>query len=191
MNTIEFKKQWNPDEFDTLTAFNSEQFKRTPLTKSTTEFLAGGFPYSAAPFLGFGLERYDGALYNIAEYYSETDVVKGAENYWIFGSDSSGNPICMDCSANDKIVLLDHELGFEPIQDINKNVIELALCLLEFKRFVAQIQLEFGQDGFMDSKFTKNHLEELKNKLQSINPNIFIESDFWKSEIENLFSEIE
>lgn len=191
MNTIEFKKQWNPNEFDTWTAFNSKQFKRTPLTKSTTEFLAGGFPYSAAPFLDFGLERYDGVLYNIAEYYSGTDVVKGAENYWIFGSDSSGNPICMDSSANDKIVLLDHELGFEPIQTINKNIIELASCLLEFKRFVAQVQLEFGEDGFMDSKFTKNHLEELKNKFQSINPNIFIESDFWKNEIENLFFEIE
>ncbi|WP_396637416.1 hypothetical protein [Maribacter sp. R77961] len=191
MNKKDFKIYWNINEYDQWTEFDYKQLERAKLTDLTKNFLSGGFPDGAAPCVDFGLESSDGKFYNITEYYSDIDLVKGTENYWIFGSDGAGNPICIDSSSNDKIVLLDHELGFEKIQDINQNIIELAKCLLEFKNFISEIESEFGEDAFMDSKFSKANVDDLKERFKKINPNIFLESEFWKIEVECLYDEIE
>ena len=191
MNPKDFKVNWKINEYDQWTAFDYDQLEKTNLKDSTKAFLIDGFPDGAAPCLDFGLDSTDGNLYNIAEYYTEVELVNGTENYWIFGSDGAGNPICIDSSSNDKIILLDHELGFEPIQDINKNVIELAKCLLVFKDFFSLIESELGEEVLMDSIFPVAYLDKLKKQFEEINPNIFLESDFWKTEIECLYDEIE
>ncbi|MEH6538259.1 MAG: hypothetical protein V7719_17815 [Psychroserpens sp.] len=103
----------------------------------------------------------------------------------------SENPICIDSNSNDEILLLDHEQGFEPIQKFNKNVTELFQCLLEYKNFIELINLEFGEDGFFESKYTIMYLEKLKIQFKNINSNIFTESEFWNGEISMLFEEIE
>ena len=191
MDKTEFKTKWNLKRFESWTDFDPAIFDSSNLLERTKEFLKGGFPNGAAPFLNFDLENSDGKLKNIAEYYSNQEQIEGTENYWVFGSDGAGNPICIDSSSNDKILLLDHELGFQPIEHINKDVIELAYYLLEFRNFISDIQTEFGENGFFDSKFTKLHLDGLKERLEKINHNIFSESDFWKREIESLYEEIE
>ncbi len=188
---LNFKTEWNPDELNTWSEFNFEQLNKTTLSDFTKNFLINGFPESAAPFLSFGLENYESEFKTIAENYSEYKLNLKTKNYWIFGSDGNGNPICIDSNSNDEILLLDHEQQFELIHKINRNIVELSQCLLEYKNFIKFINSKFGEGGFFNSKFTQTHLEKLKEQFEKINPNIFIESDFWNGEIEMLYHEIE
>ena len=191
MNPIEYKKIWMKDDSERWTEFPIEQVDKSNLNNETKEFLKVGFPEDAAPFLGFGLRSYDWEFNNIGDYYSDYELDAKTKNYWIFGSDNSGNPICIDSSDNDKLVLLDHEQDFEIIQTMNNNISELATSILLFKNFIEKINSEFGEDGFFDSKFTENHLTELENDFKKLNPNYYIESSFWDTEINNLRYEIE
>ena len=112
MNPIEFKKVWMKDDSERWTEFPIEQVDKSNLNKETKEFLKVGFPEDSAPFLGFGLRSYDWEFNNIKDYYDDDELDDKTKDYWIFGSDNSGNPICIDSSDNDKLVLLDHEQGF-------------------------------------------------------------------------------
>lgn len=191
MNPIEFKKIWMKDDSERWTEFPIEQVDKSNLNKETKEFLKVGFPEDSAPFLGFGLRSYDWEFNNIKDYYDDDELDDKTKDYWIFGSDNSGNPICIDSSDNDKLVLLDHEQGFEVIETMNKNISELASSMLLFRNFIEKINSELGEDGFFDSKFTENHLTELENDFKKLNPDYYIESSFWDSEINNLRAEIE
>lgn len=191
MNPIEFKKIWMQDDSERWTEFPVEQVEKSNLNDETKDFLKVGFPEDSAPFLGFGLRSYDWEFNNIGDYYSDYGLDDKTKNYWIFGSDNSGNPICIDSSDNDKLILLDHEQDFEIIQTMNKNISELASSMLLFRNFIEKINSELGEDGFFDSKFTENHLTELENDFKKLNPDYYIESSFWDSEIENLRAEIE
>jgi hypothetical protein len=186
-----FKTKWNPDETNPWTEFSPEQLNKTSLSDLTKVFLLNGFPERSAPFLSFGLEHNDPNFKTLAEYSSQFQLEPNTKNYWVFGSDGSGNPIIIDSNSNDEILLLDHEQGFVPIQKINRNVVELLQCLLEYKNFIELINSQFGEGGFFDSKFTLTHLDELKKRFEQINSKIFSESDFWNCEIELLYEEIQ
>ena len=191
MNPIDFKKLWMTNDSERWVEFPIEQLEKSNLNDKTKEFLKVGFPEDAAPFLGFGLRSYDWEFNTIQGYYGYDDLDEKAKNYWIFGSDNSGNPICIDSSDNDKLVLLDHEQGFEFMDNMNKNVSELASSLLLYRDFIEKINNEFGEDGFFESMFTEKHLNKLENEFKMLNSNYYIESSFWDTEIENLRAEIE
>ncbi len=77
------------------------------------------------------------------------------------------------------------------MENMNKNISELASSLLLFRDFIEKINNEFGEDGFFESMFTEKHLTELGNEFKTLNPNYCLESSFWDTEIENLRAEIE
>ncbi|WP_028887736.1 SUKH-4 family immunity protein [Tenacibaculum ovolyticum] len=191
MSPIEFKEIWMRDDSEKWIEFPSEQVEKSNLNNETKGFLKVGLPEDSAPFLSFGLRSYDWEFNTIQGYYDDYDLNEKAKNYWIFGSDGSGNPICIDSSDNDKLILLDHEQDFEIIQTMNKNISELASSMLLFRNFIEKVNSELGKDGFFDSKFTENHLVELENGFKKLNPDYYIQSSFWDSEIENLRAEIE
>ncbi|NQY04734.1 MAG: SUKH-4 family immunity protein [Flavobacteriaceae bacterium] len=178
------------DDSERWVKFPIDQVEKSNLNEKTKEFLKVGFPEDAAPFLGFGLRSYDWQFNTIQAYYDDYDVDYKAKDYWIFGSDGSGNPICIDASENDKLVLLDHEQEFEFIENMNTSISELASSLLLFRDFIKKINNEFGEDGFFESMFTEKHLTDLENEFEELNPNYYIESSFWDTEIENLRAEI-
>ncbi|WP_299673540.1 hypothetical protein [uncultured Tenacibaculum sp.] len=191
MNPTDFKKLWMINDSEKWVEFPIDQVEKSNLNKKTKDFLKIGFPEDAAPFLGFGLNSYDSEFNTIHGYYGYDVLDEKTKDYWVFGSDGSGNPICFDSSDNDKLVLLDHEQGFEFMQDMNKNISELASSLLLFRGFIKRINDEFGEDGFFETMFTEKHLTELENEFKILNPNYYLESSFWDTEIENLRAEIE
>ena len=77
------------------------------------------------------------------------------------------------------------------MDNMNKNVSELASSLLLYRDFIEKINNEFGEDGFFESMFTEKHLNKLENEFKMLNSNYYIESSFWDTEIENLRAEIE
>lgn len=155
MNPIEFKEIWIQDDSVKWTEFPSEQVEKSNLNNETKEFLKVGFPEDSAPFLSFGLRSYDWGFNTIQGYYDDYDLNEKTKNYWIFCSDGSGNPICIDSSDNDKLILLDHEQDFEIIQTMNKNISELASSMLLFRNFIEKVNSELGKDVF----FTQNSLK--------------------------------
>ncbi len=191
MNLIEFKKLWMTNESARWVEFPVNQVEKSKLNKKTKEFLKIGFPEHAAPFLGFGLRNYDSEFNTIQRHYGYNDIDVKAKDYWVFGSDSGGNPICIDSSNNDQIVLLDHEQGFGIMEYMNKNIFELASALLLYRGFIEKVNKEFGEDGFFDLMFTEKHLTELENDFMKLNPNYNTDSSFWDIEIKNLRYEIE
>jgi hypothetical protein len=181
MNPTEFKLKWIQDKSDRWTEFNVNELEQSDLNQSTKDFLTLGFPEDAPPYLGFGLRSYDWKFNTILGYYEYDDLDPATKFYWILGSDNSGNPICIDSSQNDRIILLDHEQNFEIIQSVNKNISELANSLIIYRDFVEN----------SNSEFTEENLIKLEESFISLNPNYYIESNFWDTEIENLRAEIE
>jgi len=191
MNPIEFKEIWMLDDSERWGEFPAEQVGQSNLNNETKEFLKVGFPEDSAPFLNFGLRSYDWKLNNIGDFYSDYGLDDKTKNYWIFGSDDSGNLICIDSSDNDKLIILDHEQNFEFIHTLNNNISELASSILLFRNFIKKINSELGEDGYFDAKYTEKHLTELENNFKRLNPNYCKESSFWDSEIDGLRAEIE
>ncbi|WP_439696419.1 hypothetical protein ACFGVS_27605 [Mucilaginibacter sp. AW1-7] len=182
----EFKKSWEPDKFSKWEIFELSEIDKAPINDLTKAFLKFGFPQSAAPFLDFGWSVYDGKFVDIKSCYSELNLNKITESYWLFGSDGNGNPICFDVSRDDKIILLDHEQDFEIITVMNKDISELAACLLLYKNFVKRVQDENGEDAFLNSDFSPAQIADLKDEFKKLNANIFKESGFWRTEINSL-----
>ena len=193
MNPIEFKLKWNPDNLlNRWWDCDYEEVAKLPVLDETKYWLKEGFPEDAAPFLNFGLRSFEGKFRSIKDCYSSYDFYElnsNAGNYWIFGSDGGGNPICIDSANNDMILLLDHEDNFSVIATLNKNIPELAICLLEYKNFVHAVNSELGNGAIIESKFTLQFVNNLKEKFEEINSAMFKTSSFWRTEIENLLSE--
>ena len=172
-----------PDALNEWLEFDIAEIEKAPINNTTKEFLRVGFPRDAAPFLGFGWTIYGNKFLNIFDCYSKSNLDFAAKNYWILGSDNNGNPICFDISNNDRIVLLDHEQRFELIENINSSIAEFAECLLLYKNFIRKIQMENGEDAYLDQNISDAQLFDLKSGFEHINANLFSESDFWRTEI--------
>ena len=193
MKPQEFKEKWLAHLVGGWADLDADELAKSPLQEKTKLFLKDGFPDSAAPFLDFGWQSNGGKFENIFDCYAKYGYELDFETkkYWILGYDGEGNPICFDISKNDEIVVLDHEIEFELFHVINSSIEELAACLLCYRDFIEKIQADFGEEAFIERKFTIAYLEALKNEFLEINPNIFLESSFWDSEIENLGYELE
>lgn len=181
-----FKNRWSPDELNPWMAYDPVELEKSPLQPETKTFLKYGFPLDAAPWLRFIWENT--SLYDFYKRDVE-DIDEDTKNYSYLGSDGEGNPICFDLLNKDRVILLDHEMGFEIMDVLNNSIEELAHCLLIYKDFFKKIQNELGEDAFLESKFTVAHVNELKEQFLTINSNIFNESSFWNHEIQALLSE--
>lgn len=191
MTATEFKNIWMSKKLDSWTEFPIDQVERSNLSEETKAFLKVGFPEDAAPYLDFGVNSYDGNFNTVQGYYGYDELDKITQNCWILGSDNNGNPICIDASNNDKIIILDHEQGFQFLESMNNNIYELASSLLIYRNFIRRVNDELGPDGFFESKFNETHITELENEFKALNSEYYIESSFWDTEIENLRYEIE
>jgi hypothetical protein len=185
MTPTQFKEAWKPDNIMRWAEIDLSELNKAPLTDLTKDFLKGGFPEDAAPFLNFGLRGSEGKFENVAECYQRHGNEGVTKNYWVFGSDGEGNPLCFDTTQNDRIIWLDHEQNFEIIGIVNANVMELAECLLAYRNFVQRMFLKNGEDA-LDSDISAEQFSDLVNKFKAINPNIFKESGFWRSEVNAL-----
>jgi hypothetical protein len=121
-----------------------------PLTEQTRRFLIeAGLPKSCAPCLTFD-ELADG-LQRLWDVYSPGQWAPNEklelEHYGLIGSDSSGNPICVD-ERDGRVVLLDHELLFDVrhresrIMLVNSSVCQLAESLLAVNSLPSAVRPE-------------------------------------------------
>ncbi len=183
-----FKANWPTDSLTRWYEFDFAEIDKSPLKEETKLFMKSGFPEGAAPFLGFGWRSYDDKFYNVRDLYAKYgyDLEIETKDYWVLGSDGGGNPICIDVANDDRILLLDHEIEFDIIEQLNSNIMELASCLLEYKKFIKKVHKEVGHDPYTESQATIDLLNELRNTFLNINPRLF-DSQFWSSSVEGFF----
>ncbi len=169
-----------------LNAIESSGLERFNLSPSAVAFLSKiGLPADAAPFLSFVINTDDKLrginrlteLYNIGPSYS---------NYILIGSDGGGNPIVIDTSNNEQIVLLDHEDNFGLLYLMNSSLSSLSICLLHYCNFIKTIIRENGDDAFLDANFTDSQFEKLKEQLTGAEPEML--SGFWNAELNTLLA---
>lgn len=193
MKAIEIKEAWlGLSSYNEWTEFTRVQLDQVKLKKETIDFLAVGFMTSAAPFLDFNEYSDKEEFQNFVEFYKkyDQDLNDKLKRFVPFGSDSSGNMICIDTEQDDRIVILDHEYEFEKSYFINSNLNEFANCILTYNTFVESIQTKYGEDAFLDATFKEEDVNELITNFESLNSDILKHSEFWNSELNGLLEEI-
>ena len=185
MTPTEFKNTWTTDN-DSLFPLSEEKCKGLNLKQETIDFLTiTGLPDNAAPYLSFAKDTTDlfDGINRLTKQYNFLE--NEYDKFIVIGSDGSGNPIAINTKLNDRIEWLDHE-NFFSASYMNNTIFELANTLLIYRDFVTQIQIENGEDALLDSNFTDNQFENLKEKLFSVDSKAIIENGFWKNELDLL-----
>jgi len=91
-----------------------------------------GLPGSCAPFLSFHALA-SGPLSLVQHYgvhqFRPSDTARLA-SFYVIGSDSAGNPLCLDAARNGEVVMLDQEDRFQTRTFVASSVAALAEALL-------------------------------------------------------------
>ena len=187
MTAEDFKNIWIQDG-ETLSSFSTKQLQGLGLLARTMTFLETiALPYSAAPDLSFeqpsdlpqkGIKRI-------------TDLIQHLEaslsKYVMIGCAGNGDPIVVDTEDSDKIKCLNHEDSFLP-DYCNESVETLAECIIAYRNFARRVQMDGGEDSFMNFNYTDTQLSHLKQSLLSADGQALDEGAFWHEEFQNLLA---
>lgn len=183
MTQEQFRQTWTSYE-DNLSPLSPESLVGLNLKPETASFLTNvGLPSDAAPFLSF--VQYNADIYNtinkLTQHYDflEPDF----EKYVVIGSCSDGDIIAVNTEDNDIVVWLDHEDYFSSLF-FNSSINSLAECLLIYRDFIQNILRENGEDAYINSEFTDEQFDSLKQKLSAADFKAITEDGFWKSSLE-------
>lgn len=183
MTPEEFIEKWGNDE--KLNPVNYESLKSLNLSKKTTDFLINaGLPYSVAPFLSFTKDTPTNGIDRLSKIYG---LDNRYDKFIMIGTDGSGNPIAIDISKSENIVLLDHENEFCVIELINSSINNLGACLVHYRNFIQQIIAENGDDAFLEANFTDAQYNILRDLINSTEQSL--KYSFWQNELRNLIKD--
>ncbi|MDN5216018.1 SUKH-4 family immunity protein [Fulvivirgaceae bacterium BMA12] len=179
--------KWN-NKFGKIIVFDKERISRFNLNNQTNEFLISlGLPEEAAPFLTFVKDndiQYEGIL-RLTDYFEFLEPE--FERYIVIGSNGSGDEIVIDNLDHCKIKLLDHEDYFSE-QFMNSSIDKLANALIIYQEFIDDVLSLYGNDGFLDGKYSFEQIDQLKSKLIESDKGSISEGSVWLEEIEILIA---
>lgn len=174
------------DKFGKINIYESKRVDKFEFNDSTSMFLKKiGLPEEAAPFLSFSKdndEPYEGLL-KLTDYFDflESDF----EKYIVIGSTGNGDEIVIDLRDNCKVKVLDHEDNFSE-EFANSSIEKFAEGLILYQDFIDLILNENGEDALIDSKFSDNQINDLKQKMIDNDQDSMNSDCFWSQEIEIL-----
>jgi len=183
MTPRDFKTTWT-NEGETLSPFDPNRLKSLGLKKGTIDFLSiAGLPDDAAPFLSFDQDSDEDAICRLSDQYDF--LPRFLKHYISIGSDGSGNPIAIDTENRDQIKWIDHENDFAD-RYMNGSISQLASFLVIYRDFVFTVLREKGEDAILDSNFSDQHYETLKQRMLAVDPEALNKNGFWNEELEML-----
>ncbi|PWV49126.1 SUKH-4 family immunity protein [Chitinophaga sp. S165] len=192
MSPKEFKKNWNAPA-EPLRQISGNRLAAFNLHDDTRIFLAfAGLPAYAAPYLSFS-EDSDDEVYGINNLVDifETDETDGDRNdpgkYVVIGSCRDGDLIAIKTTEGDKIFELDHEDHFTPAY-FNVSIEALADFLIIYRDFEHAVIAAHGEEKHRNGYFTDEQFEELKAKMNTVDPDALTEDGFWKDQLEIKYS---
>jgi hypothetical protein len=109
------------------------------------------------------------------------------DEFLTFGSNSCGDPICIDLSNGEQIVYLNHDNGFESIF-INTDIRKFAFSLAAYHDFFNSL-LSPEIDDLSHRKFTDEEFEVVKTNFLAIDIEALRDNSFWVGELEALLWE--
>lgn len=183
MTSDQFKNIWTSTG-DKLSLIDEDRLRNLDLKPDTIEFLTNfGLPVEAAPFLSFAKNTND--LYEgINKLTTQYDFLESEyEKYVVIGSCADGDAIVINTDKNDEIEWLDHEDYFSS-RFFNSSINTLINCLIIYRDFVLTVQKENGEDAFMNSNFTDEQFETLKQRLKLADNRTTSEDGFWQAQLE-------
>lgn len=184
MDIQAYKKYWS-NAGETLNTYSPVQVDTTKIDNETFVFLTNwGLPSDAAPFLGFG-EVQEGKLLTPNQIL-QIDFY-GLDDYLMFGSNGSGDPICIDVVKQSEVVYLNHDNYFERIF-INKSIMQLALCLIRYRDFILSL-IDITSAAYAKRKFSDDEFLQLKRNFLDIDKSYLIGNSFWTAELDVLLWE--
>ena len=179
----EFQKRWlGDDDSESLVIFPTDALVDVAIPDESKMFLTtGGLPESAAPFLDFRVPEH-GAIKTVAELWK---LARKFNHYRVIGSNSSGDPLCIDQSFGGQIVYLNHDSEFHRVL-INSSVPQLAESLLAFRHLIRETQRRNGEDAYLDGDVPRDLQQWLLNEIIRIDPAAAHAGCFWTQELENI-----
>ena len=183
MRPEQFRQTWTANE-DNLSPIDRDSLIELNLKSSTVDFLTiAGLPFDAAPFLSFVQNKADSynTINRLTKHYDFLEAEY--DKYIVIGSCSDGDVIAINTDDNDQIVWLDHEDYFSS-RFFNSSINSLAECLVIYRNFVQTIQKDNGENAYMNTDFTDQQFETLKQKLSTADNRAMTEDGFWKSDLE-------
>ena len=184
MDINEYKQYWSR-EGERLYVYSPASVDETKVNKETFTFLTRyGLPADAAPFLSFSEMQEDKLLSPDLVFNIDFD---GLDNYLMFGSNSCGDPICIDTRAQGQIVYLNHDNYFERIY-INNSIFQFAECLITYRDFITTL-IEPATDNLSRRKFSDDEFDRLTERFSQTDNSCMTENFFWPAELAGLLWE--
>lgn len=183
MTPEEFKNIWTKNG-ETVSPLTPSRLQGLKLLPSTIEFLTiSGLPFEAAPFLSFAQDK-DDIFDGINKLSDQYDFLESEyDKYIVIGSCNDGDAIAINTNLNDEIEWLDHEDLFSS-RFFNSSISTMAECLIAYRDFIFTIQQENGEDAYLNSDFSDEQFEQLKQKIKAADSRALTEEGFWKVQLE-------
>ncbi|CEK36553.1 hypothetical protein UMC2_34231 [[Clostridium] sordellii] len=176
ISSNEFKEKWNTKLCPLIEYDKKIVDKLNIPLESKTFLIEAGLPEVAAPFLSF--ERINkGALLQLEDNHNI------GKDYIYLGFTGNGDILTIEDNSG-IIIVINHETYEKSY--VNNSIQSLAESLLEYSEFVKKIKKVNGRKAYLNGNCSKEDLEDIKNKLISIDDKSINNSTFWWNEI-NLF----
>lgn len=177
MDVQAYNTYWQ-DSGEALYTYSPAHFDKTNVDDKTFSFLTTcGLPSNAAPALSFSEIQEDKLLTPNQVFHI---AIEGLDNYLLFGSNGSGDPVCIDTVAHNEVVYLNHDNYFERVF-MNSNVWQLGLCLIKYRQFRLSLFNTTTSD-YTIRKFSDAEFDSLKEEFLHIDKACLAENTFWYDE---------
>ena len=184
MDIQTYQKYWQ-DKGEILYKFSTSSVDKTKVDEITFTFLTTcGLPFNVAPSLSFNELKEDRFLTPNQIFKIDFDELT---NYLMFGSNGSGDPICIDKKTKKEIVYLNHDNYFDRVF-INSDILMFAASLTEFNKFISSLIIPTSLDYSL-RKFSDNEFSDLQTGFQDIDKYSLSDNSFWKTELDYLLIE--
>ena len=180
------RKYWQ-DNGEKLYTYSPAQVDKSKFDSEALIFLTTcGLPCDAAPFLSFSEIKEGKLLTPNQRFKIDFD---GLGDYLMFGSNGSGDPICIDTIDKSQIIYLNHDSYFEKVF-INSSILQFAVSLTKYRDFIISIIDQTSED-YERRKFSDTEFEDLKNMFTNIDKFSLTDNSFWTAELDALLWERE
>lgn len=159
MTPGEFKSEWEKvsDPTVSLDPYTKGQLAGHKLKPETAKFLVeAGLPDSPEPFFLF-METEEDTMKSLSGTYGFGDEHK---HYKLIG-ENDANPVCIDTSANDRIVCMMNGSYQTKEMLVNTSVAHLAAFLLRFAQFDLEVRAAHNVESYLDAVRPDKELNKL------------------------------
>jgi hypothetical protein len=115
-------------------------------------------------------------------------VFEELKDYLMIGSNSSGDPICIDLEINNEVVYLNHDNYFERIF-MNSSISQLLQSIIKYESFWASLNPRFENNVFFKRKFSDEEFNQLKQDFLMIDNRCLDDNSCWLEELQVLLWE--